>query len=371
MIEYFSAVILTFFFAALHDLSENTKTVFNKKNFLSISPSKESSSVFLILTILPLWLLGIFRSGIGTDYSLYQEEFYNVFHGGEPHYDIGFTFLNKIAIALGLGYQFVVATSFSIFLFGVFFFANNFCKKSILFFSLLLFFSYNYFISFSLIAQYAAIGVLFIAFVEVFKNRKAFSLLLIIFASLLHSSAIFFLVFWLLAILYYNSTEQRKRKLFMLCTAASLIFTVIGGPLIIFIVQKTRFAGYLTDASYSGLSSLSFIVINISVLIFEILVMLRHKDLFTDNIIPVLVCIQMLAVAFSLLQGQVTLLFRYVYYLSVFIPVSLPMLTSSIRNRRILLATRFVIVICFIIWWLKFPMQNDYYHVLPYTSILS
>lgn len=332
------------------------------------------STLLACIVLVPLCLIGCLREGIGTDYGLYESEYYKIVLGNSAHFDIGYIILNKILIGLGLGYQFVVAISFIFFIGGLYYFVFRHCRNCVFFATALLIVTYNYFIAYSLMAQYTAIGLLFVSLSFLFEKRYVGAIAFSIFASLMHSSAIFF--FGIIVLFFFlNRRRAIRLQTIIVLIVAFGILGIACREFIPFIVSKTRFGGYLTDSNaqilYGSLSSNSSIVINIAVLLFQLYLIAKNRQMLQSPQIELLILLQFFAVFFSLLQGQIILMFRFIYYLSVFQIVSLPIYVSSVNSKKKQFNYCIVILLCFLIWWLLFPMHNDYYHVLPYVSIFS
>lgn len=364
---YLISFTLSLMFAAMKDIHYRE---LKYSSLISLDRKKLLDYLLAILTVLPLCILGIFRYGIGTDYNLYKGEYYSVSIGGKPHYDSGFTFINKVAIRFHFGYQFVIALSFLLFISGIYFFAFKYCSDRFFFITSLLIFSYNYFIAYSMIAQYAALGMLFFSFSFLLDDNYCKSIICALVATSLHVSACFFIV---LIVLYWFFSIWRgvKTKLLLTVLMITTIIICLGMPLVFYILKKTRFAGYLTDATYSGLTSMSFIIINTVVAIFQIYLVIRNKKIAQSSGMDIMLFIQFLAMLLSFLQGSITLLFRFIYYLSAFSIVSLPIFIKQINNKFLRNVISVLTISSFVIWWIAFPMKNDYYHVIPYVSIFG
>ena len=369
---YVLVFIVSLAFAAAFDLNQRDLSMARPNKTKAVHPFLGMLLAFMVLV--PLCFIGCLREGVGTDYNLYESEYYQIFSGGTAHFDIGYTILNKIIIRLGLGYQFVIAISFIFFIGGVYYFVFRHCCNYVFFATALLIFSYNYFVAYSLIAQYTAIGLLFVGLSFLFEKRYASAIVFSVFATLIHSSAIFFFGVIVLFLFLNHRCAIRLQTMIVLM----VVFGILGlacRAFIPFIVSKTRFGGYLTDPNaqdlYGSLSSNSSIVINIAVLLFQLYLIEKDQRLLQSTQIELFIFLQFFAVFFSLLQGQIILMFRFIYYLSAFQIISLPIFISSVNSKKMQFNYCITIVLFFFIWWLLFPMRNDYYHVLPYVSIFS
>lgn len=324
----------------------------------------------LLLVIASLLIPGILRYGIGTDYGLYSGEYYVYEITGYSRHDFGFRFLERLTQNLHLGFYGLIAITFTIFILGSVLLISE-LSDNLMISILLLIFSYNYFISYSLIAQYTALGCVCLFLKYMIHDKYVISLIWLFIAGSMHSSAyIFILVF--LAYILLSKIKKAREKILLSSLLLLLLSVVIGKIAVLSIVYNTRFSGYINDASYSSLTSTSFVVINIITASYMVIAFLIKPYLKKDKLLNLMFLLQIIALIFSLLQGEITLIFRLIYYFSFFQIVSLQLFTKKLfAKETTCVMVEFLILISFIIWFILFPFDGDYYNTFPYISIFD
>lgn len=171
--------------------------------------------IFLILSLIIFTVFNVIRDvSVGTDYPMYLY----FFKQGDYRFYFDF-FINKIYdIAIyfdSFGFiTFCVIIVYAVFLFITFY------KISInVYTSVLLFYvTYNYVISFNIMRQAAALGIVVFSIMFVIKGGKANFikfLFLIVMASLFHRSAIFCISFWLFRYMKINKYMMLLSSVFI------------------------------------------------------------------------------------------------------------------------------------------------------------
>lgn len=320
-------------------------------------------SLVATLSATPLILLGALRYRVGVDQGAYAKEFYAHAAGKPVHTDRGFQLLNGLIYHLGGSDQALFAVCVGILVIGVYTLGSLFKGNLCLVVSLFIF-SFHYFTAFSLIAQYTAIGVLCFAFYALFTGHPISGILLTIVAGTMHSSSFLFLPI----IIVYVILEKIKKRWALtigLCTVV-----VVGMANMKFLLPRllknSRFKGYLTDPLYADLKSASMVVIGIAVLLFMLIVLAQSDEALHDSKILLLFFIQFIETGLSLMQGDVILLFRLIYYFWFFEIFSIPLFTEYIKNQSIRSAIRHAVPFAYLAWEWVFPLRGNYYYILPY-----
>lgn len=356
MLAYNLMILLSCGFAALHDLEKRIS--YKKKKFIS--------EILFWLSGVPLWIVSAFRSySVGVDtFEVYFTDYVNIESGLWAHSDFGFQLINRIAIDLHLGFRFVLIVSSFIFIFGALALIAD-CSKNLLLPLMLLIFSFNYFQSLSLIAQYTAIGVLCFALKELLKNNLIRSIIITFIASSFHVSALYFIVIIIVYVFFQKNKNKVQSLIFI--SSLTLVIALFSSIIIPFIVENTRYKVYLNTTKYSDLSSMSQVVINISVAVFVFvsIIIKNRKEAITEKDC-ILVFLQVAAALFALAQWEVVLLVRFVMYLSFYQYVSI---TYFISNQRYKNITQTLIILAYILWFYLFPIDGNYYNILPYTML--
>lgn len=323
--------------------------------------------VFKCLSAVPLLVIMALRDGVGTDYSSYASDYKIIQHGGTTHTDAGFQALSHVVAFFGFSHLVLFGICSVILISGVYALAgiveNQLAMVVFLFLA-----SFNYFISFSLISQYTAIGVLCWAFTCLFRERYFFATVALLVAGSLHSSSFIFVPVFVIFVLLKKIPKYGR-----LITGVVLFASVVGssllGILVPTLLKGTRFGGYLTDHKYSSLKSGSLIVICIAIAFFMVLVRLLVEKSSQDATFQLLLIVQFVAMSLSLAQSQITLLFRMIYYFAFFAIIAIPYTMQFIRSRGMKTVVRCGVIISYLVWVVLFPFSNNDYDVLPYHFI--
>lgn len=357
MLPYLLMTLLSCTFAGMHDLVNRI----SKKNF--DDRKKYYCKILLALTGLPLWFTSAFRSySVGVDtFDVYYTDYISIKSGFDVHSDWGFQFINKIAINCHFGFRFVLIVSSFIFIYGALSLISE-CSDSMFTSTLLLIVSFNYMQSLSLIAQYTAIGVLCIALKELLKNRISVSVILTIIASLFHVSALYFLI--IIFVFVVNMYAKNKFQNFCILSCVTVCIAIFSSVIIPFIVEGTRFKVYLNSSRFSELSSFSQVVINVCVAVFAfIALILQSRRGTVSGKDCVLAFIQIAAAVFALAQWEVVLLVRFVMYFSFYQYVCIPYFASKFKHKFLLQS---LIIVSYCLWMIFYPLNGNYYNILPY-----
>lgn len=370
MVVYLSALTISCFFAVTFDCL-NMRCLINIKDkvipeWLIRTPF--SSQLFWLLSATAMFLPSGLRYKVGTDYDFYEQEYNLAISGGKTHYDIGFTLLNKTAKLMGGGYWLVIAISSALFIYGMWYLGSS-VKDNLLLFVFLVFFSYQYFNSVSLIAQYAAIGLIAISIALLLKKKYFTSAVIVLLASSLHSSALIFmpilLLYWML------QKTSKKGRVFFIGSILIILSPILCVKFLPWLISKTRFAGYLADTSRDGYASGSYMVINFAILGALIVLCFMQKKLLKEVNFQFIFMFQLISTALSIMQWQMSMLVRLLMYFTVFQPVMLAYLVSRIENKKIRTVSYVAIAAAYLIWFFAFPLPRNIYDPLPYQSILS
>lgn len=156
------------------------------------------------------------------DYPLYEREFFYInYDYGWVHSDVGFRELNRVVFLLGGNAKTMFAVVALIQTIGVYALAVV-VDIPLSAFSLLYFLTFNYLQSYSLIAQYTAIGLVSLAFALMFKKHHVLSLVLLLAAATVHSSSVIFIVLFIWYIVFLQVDKKRRFILFSFGLAALL-----------------------------------------------------------------------------------------------------------------------------------------------------
>lgn len=312
-----------------------------------------------------LWAPACLRANhVGTDTGLYVDEYYRLINhtGWYVHSDWGFQQLNLIVGEFTKNSSVFLSICAGIAIFGFYYLASMF-RQALTLEVILFILSYNYFQIYSLIAQYVALGFLFIGIRFLLENRYLPALLFALVAGFMHSSAWVFLLLFLFKIVMDMTANAYRWSIASL--SCLVVFSLFAGQILPWLLRNTRFSVYY-HRDDSSLNSTSFVIINLAVLAFMTLIVFLEPWIKDSSLFQFFYVIEACGTACSLLQNQVPLMVRMVIYFSAFIPVSIPLFINALERKD--LKRMFVILVLgsFAVWFLLFPVRLNYYNLFPY-----
>lgn len=363
MLDYLLAMGFSFLFSFLYDLNHNSLTSLTgseKKNNIWLTVR---GIAFVILAGFPFLYLQAKRNELGADYQLYSREFIYINTGsGYVHTDLGFQELNKLVYSLGGDYKAMFATVAVIQTIGIYSLAV--CSNIPLsMFSLLYFFSFHYLQSYSLIAQYTAIGLICLAFSFLLKRSYIPSFILLAIATTVHSSAsVFFAYFFFFLLLKRTKSRSRLTALYVTIV---VVFAGVAGKLFPVILKHTRFGVYYSRDN-TDLNSTSMIVISALVVFLMVSVYMAEEKARSSLSYNFFLAIQLMALFSSLLQPVVPLMVRMAMYFSFFEIYAIPLALKTISGKQLRFIGYTVALFVFVAWFYMYPVSGNYYQVIPY-----
>jgi len=195
---------------------------------------------------LPFAAVSALRSGVGTDWPIYEEMFASISAGGAAFGEPGFNLLNRLVHAISPNFAlfvFVTGALTCSIVFRAIYWSSVFVPLSILVF----FLDASFFNSMNQIRQMLATAIFLYAFRYARERRLLPYLLWMLAAASIHFIAA---VFVPLYFVYGHAPRPRSQFAFLAANAA-LLYPL--GKLAIFVVSKTRYAWYL-DSVYADAS---------------------------------------------------------------------------------------------------------------------
>ena len=191
-----------------------------------------------------LWLLAGMRGKyVGADTRLYLQEFSTIVHhsGGYVHSDWGFRRFNMLVGLFSMNGNIFLLVCSGIAIFGFYYLASYFQGTmgiSVLFCIT----SFNYFQIYSLIAQYTALGFLFIGTRFLLERKYAVAYIFVLLAGFMHSSAWIFIVFFVIKTAM--DIMNNAWHLSLVSLAGLVCFAIVAKGVMPIILKSTRFAVY-------------------------------------------------------------------------------------------------------------------------------
>lgn len=358
MIEYVLAVSVSFLFSAIYDLWKNER--------LTERRTRGGHGIGLLLVVLaalPYFYFQAGRNELGVDYPLYEREFFYInYDYGWVHSDVGFRELNRVVFLLGGNAKTMFAVVALIQTIGVYALAVV-VDIPLSAFSLLYFLTFNYLQSYSLIAQYTAIGLVSLAFALMFKKHHVLSLVLLLAAATVHSSSVIFIVLFIWYIVFLQVDKKRRFILFSFGLAALLgVLAPAVAPLVL---RHTRFYAYFS-LNFSFLNSTSMIIINIAVVALMLLVERFSGCAQSSELFAFFSFLMFLALTISLLQPVIPLMVRFAMYFSFFSVYAIPIALKEIPSNKVQKCMYVAVLFLYLVWLIEFPIAGNYYQVIPY-----
>lgn len=277
---------------------------------LSIFTRKYNNSLFILFSI-TLLLLGCFRAQyIGTDTAHGYKTMFSYFeHGYDVSYlDKGWILVNKISVALKLGYQGVLAIAELLCVCPVIYVINKVSKNKCL--SLFIYYaSFIYLHSYNIIRQCIAMSFCLLVFYFFINKKYVYSIVFMICAFFFHKTSLIFL-----AVFIFMKLKINLRRIILFCLISFGLGLVCNKSL--FIKIAGPYAFYLEGSSFGFRDDMkSAIFMSFLVTLFFILyvLMIGEKKLQTEWLKSYLLGVCCMNVTMSMLLGT-----RIIYYFTQF-----------------------------------------------------
>ena len=347
----------------------------------TISSSKEkhkSKMAFLLAVLIPSIMAGS-RYFTGTDYKNYLQIYNEIVRYGfsvtTPNLEIGYLFINKVCIELGLGYQWV--------LFVMSWITNYYALKAILvykndFNSGLAYFVYlvcYYQASYNLVRQAAAMTISLYAVTRLEKEKRLEAVIYVIVATLFHNSALIILLPMLTYILYKSNLPQYIKNGYtgVMCLLL-LFYDKVFKFVMNFMPFLSRYAGYVERGQYEDFGVTVFIRYGYIIIPF-LLVFKRYKRE-KRLIYPFIIFIFCFVFRLATYSATFSLAVRLVYFFQIYQIFCIPLLYRyfkehpHIKNDYVHIVSKIIVLITVVFW------IYDYFILgvnatVPYKSVLG
>ncbi|MCI8460940.1 MAG: EpsG family protein [Bacilli bacterium] len=359
MLTYVIMILISILMALI---AQNLKRQYEAKKEKS---TKALYRIFCLASFLPPFLISAFRAySIGTDTSgTYYNMYYNVLNGFGGMRDVGYGFINKLAIMLFDDYSGVLILTSLIFC-GISF-KCIFSESKYPVLSVILFFATNvYFISMNMIRQSIAIS-LFMMSIPHIKNKSLFKFLILnIIATSIHTTSIIYIA------LYFLLQRKLKIKTIIIVCILTSLFTSSLGMAVIKLLSgigyfRKYFAWYLSSRFVTGQLNLFSLLINISILLFLFYI---HKSAKEDKDYNILLWLETLATLSLLFSAYIPLMQRVSWMFSFALYIYLPKMFDYIKKPKARIVIKLAVIFCFIAYMTLTIFVNGYNEVVPYVS---
>ena len=323
---------------------------------------------FAVCSFLPFAVNAVLRTGVGTDWVIYDAYYQEISNGGRTFAEPLFNLINRVLYKISPD---------SVLLFGVvgfltltLFFLGMYRQSEMVTYSILIFFvSGKYFSMLNQIRQMMAVAIFFFAFQYISRRCLKKYVFWIVMAGLIHTSAWIYLPLYFLYGIRWNTNRLIK-------TAISFC---LGLPIILFLsrilVRYTRFAWYLSSRFDQSNFDLMGFVLSFLIFFAHLFLLKRQEDrgsegMEADPTQGFLVMVCMISWLVYLLSSAVPQVSRIAESLSVIEIISLPNLSQKEPNQQVkncVLFAAALMLSCKLLyntystqWW---------YGVLPYHTV--
>ncbi|QNU66607.1 EpsG family protein [Ruminiclostridium herbifermentans] len=361
MLVYIIATLLSILFAHLIIRTE----YFNISDLaFSVQYQKNIRNTFyMILSFLPLFVVGAIRWDVGTDFEKVYEYGFNLIiaDGEQPRWELGFTYLIKLIALFTDECQWMFAGTAFVFCFfvykAIFNSSKNVCQSIFL-----LLITTLYFFSLNGIRQGIAVAI-FLYSIKYIKDKKLFKyILVILFAASFHTIALIFLP------LYFICNIKISPKIGVIVIVVSAISTPFVGSLFKFIMSQTRYVTYFGSVYDVPDTPYVHILINTVITTIGYLCYSKNSENFSYRIY---MNIQLVASVFTIFSGSILIAERIILCFEAAQILFIPEILYSEDNaiiKTIIMATVYAM---FIFIFFYGTVKLGWYTVLPYRTFLS
>lgn len=329
-----------------------------------VKDHKKIYILFMILAILPLFLIAGFRYGVGTDYFYtYSPNFYKILMGESPYSEFGFNLLNRII-------QLFTKKDTGLFLVTGFIFSFLLVKTiikhsdNVLLSLVVVFISCVYFVSLNNVRQ-SIVSVIMLAAYPYFVKKETVKLLICcLFGMIFHYIAV---AIFLVYIVCYSKLIQ---KYFPIICIVSIICIPVISIVLKEILMHTKYNYYFTSQFYNHKSTI-VLVLYTSFFFISFYLGLRSYRM-NDRKSFIFLVFQFLAVGISLVSFFIQaseMISRIAQFFLIYQVLSVPYIATKLKNTNYRFMFVSVYIEAYTIYMVYYIILMEYHEVLPYVSI--
>lgn len=332
----------------------------------------------IAFTLILLIFISGFRDGVGTDYNMYKDIFYNIHHieniyaGGV---EIGFELINKIAYGIYENHVLLFLIT-SIIIIGLT--IKNICDYSKFYsYSVILFIMMGYYhSSFNGVRQHLAMAIGMFALRYILKKDFIKYLICIIIAMMFHKTALILLP------IYFIINIKLSKKHYYISLGLAIIVG-LSSDIIIYqilpIISPYYFNKYV-DTIYlsNGIGGITNVIhITMFIIIAGLTIKNLEKMTKIDKTVNVFLNFSIIGIVLVMLGTQSLLLFRLSLYFTEYFIFLIPVLLKYLKEEKLASSTednkwiRYTYII--IILWICFMYINTLVGrdgAIPYMNVL-
>lgn len=316
--------------------------------FANKTDNKRKQTAFLIIGMIPLWLLNVFRSyNVGIDTIPVANKYVSIVNNINISNYNWFGYPLQIVCKI-LGFVFGPNPFWFIFLIGSLFicflyiFLKNNIKYSFLYLALIIIFGF-YLQSFNQSRQMLSLMIILYSSKYIEKENIFKYFLCILFASIFHSSALIFIP------MYFMKNLKINHKILAFGFVGTFI-VMIFNPIIPFILKFTKYSIYLTTQYNVSFAFSTFMNLIVRLIMFYFCMRFRNKinnnkiNNFSYNMIFICTLLQFLTIRYYFIARLTT--YFYAFYV-ILIPQCFEKIMEKLSSKNKML---FVVIIAFILF---------------------
>ena len=319
----------------------------------------KNDSTKILFTSLPLIIIASIRYGIGSDYFNY-EKFFNLINNGYDRFELLFTWMNRGIHFLGLNFQaFIVITSIAFTLLVI---LSIYHDSPNVAYSIFLLFAMGFFFqSLNIIRQMLACAICLYSIKYVEEKKPIRFIICIVLAIGFHSASIIFAPVYL----FFNIKIDLKKVISILIAVFLLQWKIVD-----IVVEYGK--GVLNYQDYfrnlNADANVGYVSLIINILIYIFAYVFIDKENKSER---GFLNLQLIALALSLLNGQIPLLNRLRFYYALPGIILIPIAINNVKNKSLRTWLYVIIGVLFFAYCMYIEGYMNQSATFPYMTIFD
>lgn len=354
-------IFSTFLSVLFSILSINTNNIYIK----TYKGKIRLGQIFAIISSFPLIFISAIRYGVGQDYFYTYVPYFKklLIDSNNENIEFGFYYLTKFIQLFTDNYIWLFVVCSIIYFTFIFKAIYENSENPPLSIFLLIGTSY-YFVFLNTMRQMLAISIFLYAIKYIKKRNFIKYIIYIMIATSLHTAALTFLPVYFL----YGIKVKPAKGILIIIGSVLVIYKLY--PLIITLLQYTKFGNYIGSSFDTGRNGYVMLLIQISILIFAWIYM-NKNDKEEDKEYNFYLVLQMIAVIVASLEGVVPLLTRITWNFGIISIILIPLSISKEKNAKLRVILIFIVTVLFSTYILYTVGIKNSNNVLPYRTIFT
>ena len=300
-----------------------------KKHYIKLNKKYDIANMYLTTVCVALMLISAFRYNTGRDFHTYTSTLLYLKTGKSLswlNYEPGFMLLYKILAPFTKSGQIIIVVSSAItitlFCISIKEHSVNVCQSLFLFYAL-----YMYCMSFNLIRQFIAIGIINVS-MWYFRERKLpKAMLCILVAAMFHSTALLCVPF------YFFQTIKMKFRVIVIIVLVSLVLFGFYDQIVSFILSFIpKYARYLNAEGSSSVFNIAVLLVTLVMLLY-----IREGHLYQPDEIKTLnffISAALFCLIITVFTVKIVYFARASYYFFTISVYSIPYCWKKLKGRK-------------------------------------